>query len=177
LRTIKRFQPTAIKTESSNALMAPALAFVLVVLTISAPALALHFPPVQATAAQHVPVASHKRETILWGAGTAAGVLVTPGDQELIPSEPSIKLEDFIRSIEKSGVERYQKLVNPVPPKAPFSFVANISPERYLYIGPPDLVRRKEVLVWKIVYKDWYEGDYWKEITEAIPLVMQKGMR
>lgn len=171
MRTIKRFQPTATEAESSNALAAPALTLVLVVLTVCAPALALQFPPAQATAAKHVPVASHKSETTLWGAGTAAGVLVTPDDQELVPSEPSIKLEDFISSIEKSGVERYQKLVNPVPPKAPFSFIGNISPERYLYIGPPDLVRRKEVLVWKIVYKDWYEGGYWKEITEAIPLV------
>ncbi len=175
LKSVKRFSTGLSVMAPSLSVtrgLAACLSGLLFALVVCAPALAMQFPPQEAIATKNEQPLS-KQETVLWGAGTAAGVIVVGGDERPAGDEPSVRFEEFIRSIKNSGVERYQRLVTPVPPTPPFSFVANISPTRYHFIGPPELMRRRDVLAWRIVYRDWYDGAYWKEVTEATPLLIK----
>ena len=155
----------------------PALVFggLLILVMCGAPALAWRFPPEAARFLRHSPPPSLERdEALVWGGNSMAGVLVVPDDVPLPTDVPAVSLASFVANIHKSGVEQYQPLVTPLPPDPPFAFIQSVRPG-FALIAPPEMLRRADVLAWRVRYTDWHPpnspyGWYWKRVVTAAPL-------
>jgi hypothetical protein len=147
----------------------------LLLLMLSAPALAGRFPPeaVQFLRRHHIPPPAPD-ETLIWGGGCMTGVLVVPDNAPLPVDVPAVSLSSFVMNIQKFHLENdYQPLVTPHPPEPPFAFILGI-PLQYALIAPPDMLRRADVPVWRVHYTDWQApgpgGTYWKRAVAVEPL-------
>ena len=101
------------------------------------------------------------------------GVLVLPDRMPLPWHLPAMHLATFVKSIQKADLELlYQRLVTPNAPSVPFVLL-NSPTSRAIYIAPPVMLERKDVLIWRVKAEDWYtepHAHYFKRIVHAEPL-------
>jgi hypothetical protein len=116
-------------------------------------------------------------EAVVFGGRRMSGFLVVPDGVPLRSDVPTVDFSTFSAILEQSGIEQYQGLVNPHAPETPFGFVYTpmlAGRRNVLYIVPPEVMERKEVLAWRFDLEEWQRkppyGPYWYLVTHAEPL-------
>jgi hypothetical protein len=122
-------------------------------------------------------------EAIIFGGRRITGFLIVPDDAPLRANVATLRLSEFERIVQKSGVEAtYQALLHPETPPLPFGFVTSprlekATPSGYDFIVPAEVVERPEVRAWRLKITNWQGptgplgyGPYWFYATHAEPL-------
>lgn len=95
-------------------------------------------------------------DQFILGGRRVTGVLVVSDGEPRSKDMPTVLLSDFVRMIERSGLEiYYQRLVTPAPPPTPFALVQapNLvpgEPTTHQYIAPPEILERRDVTAWRL---------------------------
>lgn len=99
-------------------------------------------------------------EAVVYGGRRMSGFLVVDDGVPLRHDLPTLHLRDFKAIIQQSGVEAYQKLIDPTTPPLPFGFIFAPRLERGVpslsqFIVPIEVMERHDVPVWRFHLKAW----------------------
>lgn len=115
---------------------------------------------------------------VVFGGRRMSGFLVVPDGAPLRVDVPTVSMSTFAEIVGASEIEKYQNLIHPDAPDAPFAFVFAPGLGRtisdYLYIVPSEVLERRDVAAWRFEVEDWQrtpqKGPCWFKVRRAEPL-------
>lgn len=125
------------------------------------------------------PGESQGNAAIVGNLAQSAGVLVVADDQPLPHGVPSVHLSRFAEVLHLSNFQGSQGIIEPKSPPLPFGFIDMPSltwPGARILITPPEMVTRRDVRAWHIVFEDWnpsgqVNAHNWDHVVSATPYV------